>query len=1068
MLLRSKYFYLPLFFIILLPPVFSQEYFFEFYSEKDGLANPKVYAIVQDNNRLVWIGSAAGLSTFDGKVIKNLTVEDGLASGGVKTIFKDSRGYLWFGHLDGGISRYDGENFESRTDNLMIRSDITSFCEDKSGHLWITSAGSGAVQILNPKEPLDKLKYEKYGGDRLSTIIFGSICLHDNTVCFITDLGIRSFNREKNNFDIFTIKDLPAYFQITCMFEDKDNNLWFGSYHGGLYKYSSKEKKFKIFDLRDGLASNWITTITQDKSGIIWVGHYETGGITKIVNDKLFAFDANNGLTNCMVNGIEMDAEHNLLIATRDRGFAIFKGEVFTKFINQDRIFPSTEIWKVLEDKQGKIWFGTNNGLVIFDANAQTPYTQIPGQLGKPTQIRQMAIDKNDNIWIGTSTNEIYLCNSRSKSIAQPPFYIEDLLNNKALLKAMALDQSNNLWVGTSGFLYQYNVVTKTQATYSQVDGLPINPNISAIYVDENNYKYIGVLNQGITVFKDQLSTKTAKHYPLLSNTTPRCMVKDDKGRLWIGTENMGLLCFKDGTIVKRYTMKEGLLSNIINMVHYYQNRIYIGSSAGLNILDLKDSIISTYTQRNGFGIGMKSSATILDNRGYLWFGTSDGAVRYNVNLDNLGERYAGASPSRNPVGTSHPEPFAKIERLIAGLDTIPIEQNKRFGYNKKSVITLQFISICLTNPDQVEYMYMLEGGNNTWQKTHETSATFMGLQPGKYTFKVLAKNYAGTWNSQPAEFTFFINPPFYKTWWFIVSMVILGLILLFVFIKIRERNLITEKRILEEKVKERTAEVVKMNDQLAIKNKDIVDSIQYASRIQNALLPPALPFDNTFVLFKPKDIVSGDFFWFMKQDNTEWFAAVDCTGHGVPGAFMSIVGHSSLNKIVQEYSVTKPSAILNHLNAEIAAALHQYHQDSQIHDGMDISLVCVDLDSHKLQYSGAFNPLWLLRNGELLETRANRYAIGLAPDIEKDFTNHEIQLEPGDTIYLFSDGYADQFGGPNNVKIKVGKFKELLTKINHLSMEEQKAYLDDYFEKWKEDFPQVDDVLVIGRRFVF
>ncbi len=361
----------------------------------------------------------------------------------------------------------------------------------------------------------------------------------------------------------------------------------------------------------------------------------------------------------------------------------------------------------------------------------------------------------------------------------------------------------------------------------------------------------------------------------------------------------------------------------------------------------------------------------------------------------------------------------------------------------------------------------MLEGANNTWQITHETSATF-GLQPGKYTFKVIAKNYTGTWNTQPAVFTFYINPPFYRTWWFIVSMVVLGLILLFVFIKIRERNLIREKRVLEEKVKERTAEVVKMNDQLALKNKDIVDSIQYASRIQNALLPPELPFDNTFVLFKPKDIVSGDFFWFMKQDNTEWFAAVDCTGHGVPGAFMSIVGHSSLNKILQEYNITKPSAILNQLNEEIADALHLYHQENQIQDGMDIALVSLDLNSHKLQYSGAFNPLWLMRNGELLETRANRYAIGLAPDIEKDFTNHEIQLEPGDTIYLFSDGYADQFGGPNNMKLKVGKFKELLAKINHLSMEEQKAYLDDYFGKWKEGYSQIDDVLIIGRRFEF
>jgi serine phosphatase RsbU (regulator of sigma subunit) len=180
----------------------------------------------------------------------------------------------------------------------------------------------------------------------------------------------------------------------------------------------------------------------------------------------------------------------------------------------------------------------------------------------------------------------------------------------------------------------------------------------------------------------------------------------------------------------------------------------------------------------------------------------------------------------------------------------------------------------------------------------------------------------------------------------------------------------------------------------------------------------------------------------------------------------MSIIGHSSLNKIVQESEIYKPSDILNQLNREIADTLHHYHQDNQIHDGMDIALASYNKDTQILEFAGAFNPLWLIRNNTLIETRANRYAIGLAPEIEKDFLNNQIKVENGDTIYLFSDGYADQFGGPDYKKLKVGYFKEILLGIQNLSMPEQKQHLDDFIETWKNGSVQIDDILVIGRRF--
>ena len=209
---------------------------------------------------------------------------------------------------------------------------------------------------------------------------------------------------------------------------------------------------------------------------------------------------------------------------------------------------------------------------------------------------------------------------------------------------------------------------------------------------------------------------------------------------------------------------------------------------------------------------------------------------------------------------------------------------------------------------------------------------------------------------------------------------------------------------------------------------------------------------------------MSGDFYWISFHDNKELFAAVDCTGHGVPGAFMSFIGYTSLNKIVKEYGITKPSEILNRLDQEVAQALHQQGDDS-VNDGMDISLVCFDPATNTLEFAGAFNPLMLVRNGEAIEYKANRFAIGRSIFEKKEFTNNTIEVQKGDTIYLFSDGYADQFGGNESKKFKSKKLKDLLAYLYHTDMEEQRRILELTFDEWKGEYEQIDDILIIGRK---
>lgn len=281
-------------------------------------------------------------------------------------------------------------------------------------------------------------------------------------------------------------------------------------------------------------------------------------------------------------------------------------------------------------------------------------------------------------------------------------------------------------------------------------------------------------------------------------------------------------------------------------------------------------------------------------------------------------------------------------------------------------------------------------------------------------------------------------------------------------------------ERILEAKVIERTEEVVRQKEEITKKNDEledlytqVTDSIKYAKRIQEAILPPDknikqfLP--NSFVLFKPKDIVSGDFYWLHEKNGKTFFAAVDCTGHGVPGAFMSIVGYNLLENVITNNKILEPAPILDALNKGVTGTLHQSQEDSSTKDGMDISLCSIDYKTKELQYAGAYNPLYLVRKGEISEINADKFPIGSYVSKEKTFTNNIVQLQKDDNIYICTDGYADQFGGPKGKKFLIKRFRELLLSISSLSIEEQKRKLDKTIEEWRGTHEQVDDILVIG-----
>ncbi|HPF94808.1 MAG TPA: SpoIIE family protein phosphatase, partial [Tenuifilaceae bacterium] len=274
--------------------------------------------------------------------------------------------------------------------------------------------------------------------------------------------------------------------------------------------------------------------------------------------------------------------------------------------------------------------------------------------------------------------------------------------------------------------------------------------------------------------------------------------------------------------------------------------------------------------------------------------------------------------------------------------------------------------------------------------------------------------------------------------------------------------NMVRQKqranRILEEK-----------NELISHQKQEITDSIRYASRIQNAILPSATMLKESlkehFVLFLPRDIVSGDFYWFTKKQNKMVLVAADCTGHGVPGAFMSMLGVSFLYEIVNKEGIMEPARILNTLRDFIKLTLSQTGKKDEQKDGMDISLCMLDTENMKLEWAGAYNPLVLIRNNEIIEYKADKMPVAIHITDHQPFTNHEIDLMPNDRFYMYSDGFPDQFGGTDGRKYMSKRFKQLLLDIHQKPMDEQKEILHQEHLKWRGETDQIDDIVIFGVR---
>jgi len=1009
------------------PPVLRNELI-----THDKLEQANVNTIFEDSHHYVWLGTDRGIfrlsqvhgtdsglkivdSEFSGEIPmiigENFTVEDGLAHNSVYAILEDKRGNLWFGTQMG-----------------LCKIDIKYLNPDK--------IIAGSVQHKSGLQTGITIEKELYGKEIRSLLedINGDI--------WIGTLGTGVWKYDGWDFSILTIQQGLTSDGIWSIINDREDNVWLGTDGGGVIK--CVEAKFTSITQRDGLSSNIVLSILEDRKGNLWFGTHN--GVNKVVEN--------------------------------DHPGKLLNKKTFY-YYNQSNGFSSKKIWSVIEDKRGNIWFASY-GDGIF---------KLP-----PKSNKFLNYNKSDG-----------------------------LVNDK--VRALYEDKAGNIWVGTRGGISKIIVddhnETFTFKNYTTKDGLS-SDSVVSIMQDSKGKMWFGISHGGLSCY-DGNTFKNYTQKEGLTNNFVLSLAEDNEGNIWLGTFwGISRLIPEGGSNYKQkfsnITKEHGLSSNTVYVIKLDdEGNLLIGTNKGLDKLILHEFnktgkiILKHYGYDEGFsGIECNTNASFKDKEGNIWFGTINGAIQYKpahdipnqkrpqthitglqlffevvdwkAKFQNTNNKLQTDSKSKND-NDQNKSSIVNRQSSIANIKydgvsqwyTLP--QNLMLPYDKNH-LTFEFIAISLKIPEKVRYQWKLEGFDQKWSPvTSKYEANYSNLPHGEYTFKVKACNNDGLWNKNPAEFSFLIKPPFWKTWWFYT---ICGFALIssgYAFLKIRLKNLEKAEKFLTQQVRLKTKQladerdkVQKQHEEIARKNKRIISNIKYAQYIQKSILPEknkiteVLP--ESFILFKPKDIVSGDFYWYVKKNNRVVVAAVDCMGHGVPGAFMSIIGNELLNDIVIRKNILKPSMILEKLHDGVVSSLTKNIHDTELIDGMDISLCTIDPVKKFLEFSGARQSLVLIRNRKVELIKGDNLPIGFLYKSQRNYKSHIINIKNKDTVYILTDGYCDQFGGKDNDKFMSARFFDLLLNMQKSSMARQEEILHSTIEQWKGDNDQLDDILVIGMRF--
>jgi len=1061
------------------------------YTTADGLVNNSVRSGTEDENGNIWLGTNGGVSRFDGTTFTNYTATQGLINNRVRSIIQDKKGNIWFG-TEGGISRFDGKTFKNYTTSEGLADNIVRcILEDKAGNIWFGT--NNGLSHYDGKELKNYYNNHLFSNKEISCL------LEDNMGnLWFGSYGDGVIKYDGKDYICYTITDGLADNKVRSLYEDRNNTIWLGT-DGGLSCFNSSNQKtkedrlFTNYTTLQGLPSNEITSILEDNSGHLWLS--TIGGGISLYNGKSFTnFNTSSGLANNLVRSILEDKNGELWFGTDGNGVSRYNGKTFTNYNTLQGLCNNT-VWSILEDKAGNIWLGTNGGVSCYNGKSFANFTKMHGLANN--FIRSIYEDKMGNIWFGTQ--EGASCYN-GKSFTN---YTTDQGLSNNIVSCIIQDKTGNIWLGTyGGGACRFD--GKTFVNYTTEQGLANNI-IFSMHEDNSGNIWFGTYGGGISRFDgtsfinfhklhglpdDVVTQIVVAPYPAFDVQYPQSVkAYKEEQYLTLGT-NMGLAVLtgwkdkNDKLLSANFCSKKG----DINL-----------AESSNEILKNYSPIFKVYNSTTGYpvkDVNSGQNGMYTDSKGAIWIATGSNKTALvhfkpmslnkvihppivfiqNIKINEETVSWHSLQKNKNTFTTTMESNGTPSNIVIDKFSDIqfdsitsfyPVPQHLVLPFNKNN-ITFEFAAIEPAKPYLIQYQYILEGYSNEWSPlTNKTNAVFGNIHEGNYTFKLRALSPEGIW-SQPVIYTFQVLPPWYRSWWAFGSYIILFSSLFSLLFRWRTQALRRDKELLEETVKERTFEIVKQKNLVEEKNTLITDSIEYAQNIQQAILPSeedmSVFFKNHFILYKPKDIISGDFYWLHESDEKVIIAVADCTGHGVPGAFMSLMGHNLLTEIVKTQMQFTPATILDELNTQIISTLKQTSTKMSAKYGMDIAIISINKNFQTLEYAGAHIPLLIFRNKECILLKANKRSIGfLKTDKEFSFTNHTVVLDKNDVLYLFSDGYADQLGGQENKKFFSQTLRQLLQSICELDMGAQKEILSNTHSEWQGQKKQTDDILIVG-----
>lgn len=1050
-----------------------------------------IYELYEDKQGVLWFGyeDVGALTSFNfknGKFIHykyDSTSKNSFPDAVVSKFLESSDNKLYVSTWGGGIFVIDKERSKTKliTNQSFSNKDVA-----------LRSNATRAMLELEPQKILVSYFQEQP---------FGYPGVFDVKKNTITPFPIDDYKGNLSEKAFQKIKNMLAICHF--IYKDNYNKLWFGTYSGLAYidltNKTCKRVSGRPFDEENVVnIDNTINYIVDDNDRL-WVSTVNSGiMIVDLKTTRAFYHTQGNNCSNCIADNkiynFTRDNDNNIWVANGTKGLSVYspyKQQIRLrewKELNVDFANPSHQsipLTYFFVRNNKCLYLLSMNGISIYDYQNDSLLEKIYPNKRSPNSEMYFRLTNNFRL----HNQNLYL------SITFP---IADKINQYYSIGAKYNLKDKRL-----------DIMDKANHSYGM-----LFPNDT---VSENSY-VLSIAYNNVLKYNHKNSLDTFFIFPDNKCPTPRFSEILSNGSWFISSGNKSFLVFNPinksilsyGPGTKKYDREFN--DSLIEGIYYNKkNTVWIYTRNGLNSYDVHSGKIKNWNKELGFD-QIPIHNAIEDKNGNIWFTSTNEIYHYNFSSKNLicynkslgFQNYSFDHKSSIHYSVTDGENvfFPSVKGLIYfninkinPPKTIPVLNLSSVTINdsvltqtkiddlRNNSIDLPYYSNNLTfelntnqlySPSANYFKYKLNGLNEKWINNESSNKIVLqNLPNGSYTLEVICKNAYGI-ESKTFTISFQINKPFWKSWWFILLSLSCLVFIIIQIIKSREKTLQKRQIELEKIVDERTQEVVSkaqeihnQKELIEEKQKEIVDSIKYAQRIQKALLASKTLLDqhlnHYFIFFNPKDLVSGDFYWATHINKKFYFIVADSTGHGVPGAFMSLLNISFLNEAINERKIEKPGDILNYVRQRLIQSLAEDGSSEGGKDGMDCSLICFDFTAKKLEYACAHNPVVVIRNNELIELNNDRMPVGKSPKENIGFNTYEFKFEKGDTLYILTDGYADQFGGESGKKLKLKNLKNYLLTNSGVDMQQQEQILSELFYKWKGNLEQIDDVTIAG-----